>query len=404
MQWPVPVLSLRAKLVAFACITLAPVAWVAFLTAQNYVSATRAQILSSSAATANVAVASIDDFVSSAERLLLILASSNAVQSDNPAAIQELFVQTLRLSPEYLSLYMLDASGRVARRVPDEALDPDELRYGQQAQREGRTVVSGRLGSPARLTAVLAVPIRRNQLVDGALGVEFAMERLQRTVADAVMREHAVVLLLDSNARVLVAPESRLYAEGIDWMSVPTVQAVLRGEQGAAEYRNPADGRVWLGAYAPVPRAGWAVLVSYLSDVMFAPAQAAAQTAALSLAGVLLLAVLMAFWLAARFTQPLEQVKVAALSIAQGHYDQRVPQAIRPHDEIGQLAVAFNQMAQALHEQMVALQSARQEIEQKAGELQQLLNRSVRVQEDERKRIAQDIHDGITQMLVGAIY
>ena len=53
---------------------------------------------------------------------------------------------------------------------------------------------------------------------------------------------------------------------------------------------------------------------------------------------------------------------------------------------------------------MLALMLAQQEIEQKASDLQQLLDRSVMVQETERKRIAQEIHDGITQMLVGALY
>jgi two-component system sensor histidine kinase DegS len=53
---------------------------------------------------------------------------------------------------------------------------------------------------------------------------------------------------------------------------------------------------------------------------------------------------------------------------------------------------------------MRALMDAQREIEQKALDLQQLLDRSVRVQEAERRRIAQEIHDGVTQMLVGSIY
>ncbi len=399
LQW-----NVRAKLLAFACIVLAPVALVAWATAQNYLAATRAQILSSSAATASVAVASVDDFLSATERLLLIMASSSAVQNSDQSAIEDLFVQTLRLSPEFLSLYILDAEDRVQVHVPHEPLSANEMRYGLEALRNGRPSISGRLRTGARLTAALAVPIRRGQQVNGALGVEFELERLQRNVADSVMREHAVVLVLDNEGRVLVAPEPRYYAEGLPWTSVPIVQSALRDEQGAAEYGNPIDGRQWLGAYAPVRRAGWAVIVSYPSDEVFAPLQTATLTAALSLGSVLLIAVGLAIWLAARFTRPLQQVKQTALSIAQGDYERRVPAVAQPGDEIGQLALAFNQMAEALHEHMVALMNAQREIEQKARDLQQLLDRSVAVQEAERKRIAQGIHDGITQMLVGSIY
>src|ERR1700694_1082733 len=103
--------SVRAKLLAFACIVLAPVTLVAYLSAQNDIAVTRSQILSSSGATASVAVATVDDFLVSAERVLLIIASTSAVQRGDMAAVSELFTNTLRLSPEYLSLYVLDANG-----------------------------------------------------------------------------------------------------------------------------------------------------------------------------------------------------------------------------------------------------------------------------------------------------
>ncbi|MCA1552780.1 MAG: Cache 3/Cache 2 fusion domain-containing protein, partial [Chloroflexi bacterium] len=315
--------SVRAKLIAFALIVLAPVALVAYLTAQNYLAATRAQILSSSSATASVAVASADDFLSNAERWLLILASTSAVQNDDGAAMQDLFAQTLSQSPEYLSLYVLDSADHVRVTVPI-APNAKEMRYGIEASRNRRTTISGRLNEAQRLTAALAVPITRNGEVSGALGVEFALDRLQRNLADSVMREHAVVLLLDGEGHVLVAPEPRYYADTINLRTVPLVQNALNGEQGAAEYVNPIDGRTWLGAYAPVRRAGWAVLVSYPSDEVFAPMRAAAQTTALTLLGVLLFALLLALWLAARFTRPLREVKRTALAIAQGDYAERV--------------------------------------------------------------------------------
>lgn len=396
--------SVRAKLLAFAAIVMVPVLAAAYLTAQNSIATTRAQVLSSSAATANVASASVDDFLSTAERLLRIVSQTAAVQSNDRAGVNGLFADILSLSPEYLSLYMLDDAGKLEARLPNEPATANDMRYGGDAMHTGQTSISGRLGTPERLTAALAVPVNAGGKIDGALGVEFALDRLQRTIADSVMKEHAVVLVFDGSGRVLVAPETRYYSDSYNWMSVPLVQAALHGEQGAAEYRNPIDGATWLGAYAPVRRAQWAVLVSYPSEDVFAPVRAATMTAGLMLIAVVGLTGALAVGLAARFTRPVLLVKDAALSFAQGDYARRVPVDALPNDEIGQLALAFNQMAESLQQHMAALMDAQREIEQKAMDLQQLLDRSVTVQEGERKRIAQEIHDGITQTLVGAIY
>ncbi len=47
---------------------------------------------------------------------------------------------------------------------------------------------------------------------------------------------------------------------------------------------------------------------------------------------------------------------------------------------------------------------ARDEIQRKAHELQELLVQTMNIQEDERRRIATDIHDGVVSRVVGALY
>ncbi|RME85860.1 MAG: GAF domain-containing protein [Caldilineae bacterium] len=50
------------------------------------------------------------------------------------------------------------------------------------------------------------------------------------------------------------------------------------------------------------------------------------------------------------------------------------------------------------------LERARATLDRQARQLRHLLNKTIRVQEEERDRIAQDIHDGVTQLLMGALY
>jgi signal transduction histidine kinase len=49
------------------------------------------------------------------------------------------------------------------------------------------------------------------------------------------------------------------------------------------------------------------------------------------------------------------------------------------------------------------LQEAKEALLQKAGQLQRLLNETVGVQERERQRIARDMHDGLNQLIIGAM-
>jgi signal transduction histidine kinase len=65
------------------------------------------------------------------------------------------------------------------------------------------------------------------------------------------------------------------------------------------------------------------------------------------------------------------------------------------HDELGQLTLAFDQMAQALEER-------EQERQRAAQKLQVLSHRLVEVQETERRHIARELHDEIGQSLTVA--
>ncbi len=105
------------------------------------------------------------------------------------------------------------------------------------------------------------------------------------------------------------------------------------------------------------------------------------------------------------------------------HVGSRQPRAFSPQDEEFLTAVghqigaaienarlyaevkSLNQQLEARVQRRTAeLDRARQEIARKAQQLQQLLAKTVQIQEQERARIAQDMHNGVIQFLVGALY
>jgi two-component system sensor histidine kinase DegS len=67
-----------------------------------------------------------------------------------------------------------------------------------------------------------------------------------------------------------------------------------------------------------------------------------------------------------------------------------------------ELAAAKDKLERKVEIRTQELQEAKEALTQKAEQLQQLLAETVGVQERERQRIAQDMHDGLNQLVIGA--
>lgn len=66
---------------------------------------------------------------------------------------------------------------------------------------------------------------------------------------------------------------------------------------------------------------------------------------------------------------------------------------------------ALNEELEARVEQRTReLNQAREALARQADQLRQLLNKTISIQEEERDRVAQDIHDGVSQLIMGALY
>lgn len=78
-------------------------------------------------------------------------------------------------------------------------------------------------------------------------------------------------------------------------------------------------------------------------------------------AGVaIILTTVFAFFLSTRINAPLRKMKEAALAVARGKFDTKVP--ILTQDEIGELAIAFNQMAKQLKYNITALSEEKEHL------------------------------------------
>ncbi|MCT8138835.1 HAMP domain-containing protein [Anaerobacillus sp. CMMVII] len=73
-----------------------------------------------------------------------------------------------------------------------------------------------------------------------------------------------------------------------------------------------------------------------------------------------ILTTIFAFFLSTRITAPLRKMRQAALEVAKGNFDTKVP--ILSRDEIGSLAMAFNRMGRVLNTNLMALNQEKEQL------------------------------------------
>lgn len=95
----------------------------------------------------------------------------------------------------------------------------------------------------------------------------------------------------------------------------------------------------------------------------------------------------MAWWLARLFTRPLRDLAESTRAIKAGNY--RVRAKVRIADEVGVLAAAFNDMARAL--------------QRNEAVRAQLVRKLIAATEEERQRVARELHDHMGQALASLI-
>ena len=179
------------------------------------------------------------------------------------------------------------------------------------------------------------------------------------------------------------------------------ITQALEGDSGSFTGKDAA-GSERLGVFAPIQSdvVHWAVIVTNPTPRAYAQSLLTQGLIVLLLASGVILALAVVF---GEFTaRPLRTLAARAASMQQGNFAVNIESV--GGGEVRTLSTALADMGDQLSNQMAVLESNHQERGRQATQMRDLLRRTLRLQEDERRRIAGEIHDAVSPLITGALY
>lgn len=179
------------------------------------------------------------------------------------------------------------------------------------------------------------------------------------------------------------------------------ITQALEGDSGNFTGKD-ATGSERLGVFAPIQSdvVHWGVIVTNPTPRAYAQTLLTQGLVVLLLASGVILALAVIF---GEFTaRPLRTLAARAASMQQGNFSVNIEPV--GGGEVRTLSTALADMGDQLSSQMGVLESNHQERARQATQMRDLLRRTLRLQEDERRRIAGEIHDAVSPLITGALY
>lgn len=264
----------------------------------------------------------------------------------------------------------------------------------------------GRIGDFAwdfneqRQLAWITVPVHSEGRMLGVLAVPLSFGAIAQ-----VLREHqelgksAVVLLAQRSGqppRILTTLNNEQdaipqfddhYAQLLLHQSQPLMQA-LSGLKGQGESVGLRQEPV-LAAWRYLPRARWALVAKIDQAEAYAPVVALQRFSLLLFLVAAALAAVLAVLLGRSIVRPVRELTAAVSAMTAGQWHTRV--AVTQHDEVGELAAAFNHMSEHLAVAQAQVAQAQgnlaRQVEQRTEALQW--------QEAQTRTILDNVHDGV---------
>jgi signal transduction histidine kinase len=409
--------SLRTRFVAAATLCLLPLLGVVLYILDQSLENSRSQVYDTQIAFAEVVSRGITQTLDENREVLNSVAADTSIRQMDLARAQDVLARTKELRPSLTGIFLLDPAQNLVAYAG--GIDPsqfaNEIRpSAETALTGGESAITDKLIVPdsdveviAMVAPVLAEPesSAESGVPVGAIGSFLSVDRLQRAflpvTGDAESR--TTVALISENGVIVDQGSATDGSDGLVTELEFQVTEAIAGKRVRFTYED-SSGDERQGVLLPVEyhRASWAVAVSGPSPTTYGPNRQLLRDGLIALATAVVVTLLLAITFGELTARPLRRLTEQAARIAGGNLNQRVEPVGK--GEIAALSQSLRDMADRLTSEVRDAEEARTEMASQTDVMRELLRRTVRMQEDERRRIAADIHDAVSPLITGALY
>jgi|GEM_PF-2102039 len=321
----------------------------------------------------------VSDLNSLASRPYVVNEMASLNVANNTSVIDE----TLRygtVNTDFFSFFVTDTSGKVISSYPDvdeTGLQLSNISYVQQVLSTSKSQIIGplanRTGNP---TIYISVPITSiNGTLLGVMVGELDPNILGEKILYAQEKNRQYIYVVNSTGFIIVHSNKSYMDKLNDFSSVQSVQSVIHGDEGVNELYDPVEQQYMLSAYSPVKSLGWGIVEAIPTSIAYQPVT----NVLMWIAGLTLALIIISLAFAYLFSKSLIDAIMGLFEAAKSitnrrEYKQYLP--LKRKDEIGQVAVCIDKMAQSLSEDREKLLTAKNDAEMEKDHAEEEKNRS----------------------------
>jgi two-component sensor histidine kinase/HAMP domain-containing protein len=341
-------LSIRAQIIVACLAVILPLAAAEAYFILDHLRSERRETVTNARREAQAIAAATSALIVNLQNGAHVLAEEARVLGGDPRRIQPILERTAHATKTQAYVAFILPGGRVAAAFPREivasGLNVANWSFFQALRAGGEW-------RPVNVTQTLVLGIP----VWGVAAAVRAGERFLGAVAVTVSAaefDRLIPVKMPAGTWSIVDGQGRLvYQNGLaeipweerDRSRGELVRRALTGEEATSEQFAGADGVPRLGASVPIQPSGWVVEVSRPVTEALAPAMTQSLIEASKYAPVLVIAILIALFIANRIGAPLQRLTAAADRVARGKYEATAEPGGPP--ELTRFMTSFNSMA-----------------------------------------------------------
>lgn len=443
-----PVWSIRNRFLFFALLCLIPVAVLIFYLLDEIDTRSNEEIISSEATLSSLVTGSLGNYLNNNFRTLENISNmSTVIQQDDTDAINAILGQGRTFRPDQSGTFVIDADGNVVGQSGTDVnlVLPHIESQVSTTMATGQRSISGRidvsLDEPTSLV-VLIVPIttltetessappptetpppsdsddltqpqptqaptpsgtpgtRPPGTTLGVVGAIINVDNMSQSVIPTARQRTEILIINDD--QVLAATGNLVDQEDLFFENMNAAISEFPDTSTDVFTMRGLGGSERIATYAPLQLENIDLAVVITNPSPEAQFDAAWVRLLIILGFTGLAVIALAYAFGELTSRPLQELVDNARELAEGDYTRAI--VPRGSGETLQMGTALSSLQNRLAEHMSGIEAHQTERQRQTEQMRELLRRDLRLQEDERRHIASEIHDAVSPLITGALY